>query len=157
MLSSYDQCQNRQHKTMELWIIPTSISHGKVNNCNLDKRPAEYKICFLYFVGKSQMRFAHTDVQVPDFSAYRRESVSNSNQSSRASSDSRKAFSYLMVAGKTDRIVSVRNSCPSVRPRRITFQSGKQLSRVPCPADRQLVGQFASLDTSGQATFKQGK
>lgn len=49
--------------------------------------------------GKSQMRFAHTDVQVPDFSAYRRESVSNSNQSSRTSSDSRKAFSYLLVAG----------------------------------------------------------
>ena len=46
---------------------------------------------------------------------------------------------------------------PSVRPRRVTFQSGKQLSRVPCPADRQLFGQFASLDTSGQATFKQGK
>ena len=54
-------------------------------------------------------------------------------------------------------IISVRNSCPSVRPRRISFQSGKQLSRVPCPADRQLFGQFASLATIGQATFKQGK
>jgi hypothetical protein len=53
--------------------------------------------------------------------------------------------------------VSVRNSCPSVRLRQVTFQSGKQLSRVPCPADRQLFGQFASLDTSGQATFNQGK
>jgi len=52
---------------------------------------------------------------------------------------------------------SVRNSCPSIHPRLITFQSGKQLSRVPCPADRQLFGQIASLDTSGQATFKQGK
>jgi hypothetical protein len=46
---------------------------------------------------------------------------------------------------------------PSVRPKRVTFQSGKQLSRVPCPADGQLFGQFASLDTIGQATFKQGK
>jgi hypothetical protein len=55
-----------------------------------------------------------------------------------------------------DATVSVRNSCPSVRPRRVTFQSGKQLSRVPCPADRQLFGQFAFQDRSGQATFKQG-
>jgi len=45
------------------------------------------------------MRFSHTDVQVPDFSAYRRQSVKDSNVSSRESSDSRKAFSYLMVAG----------------------------------------------------------
>lgn len=49
--------------------------------------------------GKTQMRFSHTDVQVPDFSAYRRESVSSAKQSSRVSNDSRKAFSYLMVAG----------------------------------------------------------
>lgn len=49
--------------------------------------------------GKTQMRFSHTDVQIPDFSAYRRQAVSDSNQSSRESSDSRKAFSYLMVAG----------------------------------------------------------
>jgi len=49
--------------------------------------------------GSIQMRFAHTDVQVPDFGAYRRDAVKKSNQSSRDSADARKAFSYLLVAG----------------------------------------------------------
>lgn len=49
--------------------------------------------------GRTQMRYSHTDVQVPDFSAYRRDAVKDSTQSSRESLDSRRAFSYLMVAG----------------------------------------------------------
>ena len=51
-------------------------------------------------LGKTQMRFAHTDIQVPDFSSYRRDTVKDPAKSSETSSDSRKAFSYLMVAGK---------------------------------------------------------
>jgi ubiquinol-cytochrome c reductase iron-sulfur subunit len=57
------------------------------------------------------MRFSHTDVQVPDFSAYRRQSVKDSTVSSRESNDSRKAFSYLMVAGTE---VSRRNVLNSI-------------------------------------------
>jgi len=49
--------------------------------------------------GNVQMRFAHSDVQIPDFSAYRRDAVKKSNESSRESVDARKAFSYLLVAG----------------------------------------------------------
>lgn len=45
------------------------------------------------------MRYAHTDVKVPDFSAYRRDGVKDGAKSSQPSSASRKAFSYMMVAG----------------------------------------------------------
>jgi ubiquinol-cytochrome c reductase iron-sulfur subunit len=51
--------------------------------------------------GSVQMRFAHTDVQVPDFSAYRHNSVKDPGQSSKKSEGDRKGFSYLMVAAGT--------------------------------------------------------
>lgn len=51
--------------------------------------------------GKTQMRFAHTDVQIPDFSLYRRDAVKDPTKSSEPSSASRKAYSYLMVAAGT--------------------------------------------------------
>lgn len=47
----------------------------------------------------SQVRFAHTDIQVPDFSAYRRESVKDSKKSNKNSDESRKAFTYLLSVG----------------------------------------------------------
>ena len=46
----------------------------------------------------SQMRFAHTDIQFPNFDAYRRDSVKNPNQSSETSSEGRKTFTYLLNA-----------------------------------------------------------
>jgi ubiquinol-cytochrome c reductase iron-sulfur subunit len=49
--------------------------------------------------GSMQMRYAHTDVQVPDFSYYRRNSVKDSNKSSAESAATRRAFSYMFVAG----------------------------------------------------------
>merc|ERR1711976_564916 len=49
--------------------------------------------------GTTQVRFAHTDVQVPDFGYYRREGVKKGNQSSQTSADGRKAFNYVTVAG----------------------------------------------------------
>lgn len=43
------------------------------------------------------VRGAHTDVQVPDFSAYRRTSTAKPNVSSRGTEESRKTFSYVIV------------------------------------------------------------
>ncbi|BFZ12922.1 hypothetical protein BsWGS_15961 [Bradybaena similaris] len=47
--------------------------------------------------GPSQVRFAHTDFKVPDFSEYRREQVKSPNASSSASDSQRKLTSYLVV------------------------------------------------------------
>lgn len=44
----------------------------------------------------TQVRFAHTDMQVPDFSAYRRDTTKNPNRKD-TSEASRKTFSYLLV------------------------------------------------------------
>ena len=49
------------------------------------------------------MRFSHTDVEVPNFDDYRRQSVASSSAKTSDSTDTRKAFSYLMVAGKLER------------------------------------------------------
>jgi ubiquinol-cytochrome c reductase iron-sulfur subunit len=46
-----------------------------------------------------QTRFAHSDIQMPDFSAYRRESTMDPNKSSRGTEDSRKLFSYMFTLG----------------------------------------------------------
>lgn len=43
------------------------------------------------------MRFAHTDIQVPDFSPYRRKAVADSHADTRSSAPSRQGFSYLIV------------------------------------------------------------
>ncbi|XP_014290321.1 cytochrome b-c1 complex subunit Rieske, mitochondrial [Halyomorpha halys] len=47
----------------------------------------------------TQVRLAHTDLEVPDFSPYRRSSVSDPKNPSKDSDESRKAFSYLVVGG----------------------------------------------------------
>lgn len=47
----------------------------------------------------TQVRFAHTDLQVPDFSPYRRDAVKDPNRKNTSEED-RKAFSY-MLAGAT--------------------------------------------------------
>jgi len=47
------------------------------------------------------VRYAHTDIQVPDFGAYRRDDVKNSRVRSRESADSRRSFTYMMVGGGT--------------------------------------------------------
>jgi len=46
----------------------------------------------------SQIRFAHSDVKVPDFSAYRRDSGKDPTKKSTESSESRQAFTYLVMA-----------------------------------------------------------
>uniref|UniRef100_A0A3Q1K4J5 Cytochrome b-c1 complex subunit Rieske, mitochondrial n=1 Tax=Anabas testudineus TaxID=64144 RepID=A0A3Q1K4J5_ANATE len=51
------------------------------------------------------IRHSHTDIKIPDFTDYRRPDVVNPSKSSQESSDSRRAFSYL-VTGATA-VVSV--------------------------------------------------
>jgi len=46
----------------------------------------------------SQVRYAHTDIQIPDFSAYRRKSLTDHSATPEDSAASRKAFTYMMVA-----------------------------------------------------------
>lgn len=48
--------------------------------------------------GPSQIRLAHTDIQTPDFSDYRRDQVKRANAKN-SSADERAAFTYLMVGG----------------------------------------------------------
>ncbi|XP_076448929.1 cytochrome b-c1 complex subunit Rieske, mitochondrial-like [Babylonia areolata] len=49
----------------------------------------------------SQVRQAHTDVQVPDFSAYRRDGTKDSHASSQSSAAGRRGFTYMVVGGGT--------------------------------------------------------
>jgi len=49
----------------------------------------------------SQIRFAHTDIQVPDFSAYRRDDVKDVRAKAGASSSNRVSFTYMLVGGGT--------------------------------------------------------
>lgn len=50
-------------------------------------------------LGAAQIRTAHTDIQFPDFSAYRRAPVKGAEKDQEATADSRKTFSYLLLAG----------------------------------------------------------
>uniref|UniRef100_UPI00398F82E8 cytochrome b-c1 complex subunit Rieske, mitochondrial n=1 Tax=Pristiophorus japonicus TaxID=55135 RepID=UPI00398F82E8 len=45
----------------------------------------------------SRVRYAHSDIKVPDFSEYRRQEVQDTRKSSQNSSDTRKGFSYLLT------------------------------------------------------------
>lgn len=48
----------------------------------------------------SQVRYAHTDIQVPDFSDYRRDNVKDARTRSTDSASSRRSFTYMLVGGK---------------------------------------------------------
>ncbi|XP_071774436.1 cytochrome b-c1 complex subunit Rieske, mitochondrial [Centroberyx gerrardi] len=54
---------------------------------------------------RAGVRFAHTDIKVPDFSGYRRPEVQDPNKTSQDSSEARRAFSYLFTGATT--VVSV--------------------------------------------------
>ncbi|XP_078400483.1 cytochrome b-c1 complex subunit Rieske, mitochondrial [Cetorhinus maximus] len=45
----------------------------------------------------SRVRYAHSDIKVPDFSEYRRQEVQDPRKSSQDSSDIRRGFSYLLT------------------------------------------------------------
>lgn len=49
--------------------------------------------------GPTQVRFAHTDIKVPDFDFYRKDSVKNPTVSSESSIDARRSFTYMLAVG----------------------------------------------------------
>lgn len=49
----------------------------------------------------TQVRYAHSDIQVPDFSAYRRSDVQDPRSKSGESAASRQLFTYMIVGGGT--------------------------------------------------------
>jgi len=51
------------------------------------------------FTDSLQTRYAHSDIQVPDFSAYRKSSCQDANVPAEQSSDSRKMSGYVLMAG----------------------------------------------------------
>jgi Ubiquinol cytochrome reductase transmembrane region. len=57
-----------------------------------------------FFSVTTQVKFYHTDIQVPDFSAYRRKDVKDSTAVSKQSEDSRKSFTYLIIGGLLNEI-----------------------------------------------------
>lgn len=61
---------------------------------------------FPLIVASTQVRFAHTDIQVPDFSPYRRDSTKRANSKAQ-SAEERKAFSYALVGG----IIPIKLNC----------------------------------------------
>uniref|UniRef100_A0A671T8B7 Cytochrome b-c1 complex subunit Rieske, mitochondrial n=1 Tax=Sinocyclocheilus anshuiensis TaxID=1608454 RepID=A0A671T8B7_9TELE len=50
---------------------------------------------------RSSVRFAHTDIKIPDFSDYRRPEVLDPKKSSQDSGNTRRAFSYLITGSTT--------------------------------------------------------
>lgn len=48
---------------------------------------------------KSQVRFAHTDIGYPDFSAYRREDTKDPKTKYDETVDQRQTFTYLIAGG----------------------------------------------------------
>lgn len=68
-----------------------------IRNDSLDMA---YIIRILFFIlVKSQVRFAHTDIQIPDFTNYRRESTKDPNVKASQTDGSRKSFTYLIAGG----------------------------------------------------------
>lgn len=47
--------------------------------------------------GPSQVRYAHTDIHVPDFSEYRRKDLRSNDINAKESAPKRQGFSYLIV------------------------------------------------------------
>lgn len=49
----------------------------------------------------TQVRYAHTDIEVPDFSSYRRKNTLNPTAKNYETEENRKAFTYLLIGGGT--------------------------------------------------------
>lgn len=47
----------------------------------------------------TQVRFAHSDISVPDFSAYRRKETQDPTSRAAENADGRQSFSYLVAGG----------------------------------------------------------
>lgn len=64
---------------------------------------------FFYFSGPSQVRFAHTDVQYPDFSDYRKPRNLDNTQANDNETPSRN-FSYMLAGGKPEHVKACNKS-----------------------------------------------
>eukprot|EP00745_Piridium_sociabile_P039033 TRINITY_DN72183_c0_g3_i1.p1 TRINITY_DN72183_c0_g3~~TRINITY_DN72183_c0_g3_i1.p1 ORF type:complete len:269 (+),score=38.91 TRINITY_DN72183_c0_g3_i1:78-884(+) len=73
-------------------LAATSYALSKLTPTGADR--VSYSLC-----SPAQVRFAHTDVQVPDFSAYRRDGTKDSHSSSTPSYSGRRAFTYVVAGG----------------------------------------------------------
>nr|AEF97527.1 VisGreen-RFeSP [synthetic construct] len=104
---SKDPNEKRDHMVLLEFVTAAGITHG------MDELYKMNAVSRAYVRGGAQVlstglkasgvavnsmanRQAHTDLQVPDFSAYRRESVKDSRRRN-DTAEERKAFSYLMV------------------------------------------------------------
>ncbi|XP_076470290.1 cytochrome b-c1 complex subunit Rieske, mitochondrial-like [Babylonia areolata] len=73
-------------------LAQTSYSLSKLTPTGADR--------VSYSLGSpSQVRFAHSDVQIPDFSYYRRDGTKDNHASSDPSYGGRRAFTYMVVGG----------------------------------------------------------
>jgi len=75
-------------------LLRTSYAMSKLTPTGADR--ASFSLC-----SPSQVRFAHSDVTVPDFSSYRRDGTKDSHASSAPSAGGRQAFTYMLVGGGT--------------------------------------------------------
>jgi len=75
-------------------LVQTSYAMSKLTPTGADR--VSVSLC-----SPAQVRFAHTDVQVPDFSAYRRDGTKDSHASSAPTAAKRQAFTYMFVGGGT--------------------------------------------------------
>lgn len=85
---------------IHMYSVAPYLVEGKLifqTTCTCPLKIVDYTINIL-ILGKTQVRFSHTDVTVPDFSPYRRD-VSQDPGKPNTSEISRRAFTYLMVAG----------------------------------------------------------
>ena len=57
-------------------------------------------MALFFFSVSTQVRKAHTDIQIPDFTYYRRESTKNPQGSNKETIEARNSFHYLIVGGK---------------------------------------------------------
>ncbi|PVD20542.1 hypothetical protein C0Q70_18698 [Pomacea canaliculata] len=84
-------------KSEKIVVLPQQIAKSSYSLSKLI--PSGTERISVSLCAPAQVRYAHTDIQVPDFSAYRRDSVKDKRSSSDASADSRRSFTYMIVGG----------------------------------------------------------
>lgn len=75
----------------EFWHTQQSLAASAPKSCFLRATSGVH--------GPSQVRYAHTDITVPDFTEYRRETTAAANRPAEAGSVDRRAFTYMLVGG----------------------------------------------------------
>lgn len=102
----------------------------------------------------TQVRYAHTDIQVPDFSTYRRSDVQDPRTKSKESADSRTAFTYMLVGGGT---VSGMYAAKSVVTEFISSMSASAdvlaLAKIEIKTDEIPEGKSVTFQWRGKPLF----